>query len=296
MYIAENNRIVRYAYATGDLTARGAPEVIVSKLTDSSEGHWTRDIVFSPDGKNMYVSVGSASNVAESLEQKSAAEIASWEKQEGLGAGWGAETHRACVLVFDERGQGARVFAAGIRNCVGMAVDARGAVWCATNERDGLGDDLVPDYVSRINDGAFYGWPFYYLGDHEDPRHAGARPDLRGKMTMPEVLLQPHSAALEPAIYDGNQFPSKYRGDLFVALHGSWNSAKRRGYKVVRVRTHDGVPTGEYEDFVTGFVIDDEKVWGRPVGVAVAHDGSLYFSEDGNGVVWRVRYLGDTAR
>jgi glucose/arabinose dehydrogenase len=225
----------------------------------------------------------------------SAAEIESWEKQEGLGAGWGEETHRACVLMFDERGQGVHVFAAGIRNCVGMAVDARGAVWCATNERDGLGDDLVPDYVTRVTAGAFYGWPFYYLGDHEDPRHAGARPDLRGKMTMPEVLLQSHSAALEPAIYDGAQFPPEYRGDLFVALHGSWNAARRTGYKIVRVRTHDGVPTGEYEDFVTGFVVDDDRVWGRPVGVAVARDGSLYFSEDGNSVLWRVRYLGAAA-
>jgi glucose/arabinose dehydrogenase len=180
------------------------------------------------------------------------------------------------------------VFASGIRNCVGLALTAGGTLWCSTNERDGLGDNLVPDYVTRVTEGAFYGWPWYYLGNHEDPRRHGERPDLAGKATVPDVLLQSHSAPLQLAFYDRTMFPEEYRGDAFVALHGSWNRSVRTGYKVVRVRTNHGVPTGEYEDFLTGFVVDEASVWGRPVGVAVARDGSLLVSEDGNGSVWRV--------
>jgi hypothetical protein len=186
-------------------------------------------------------------------------------------------------------------FATGIRNGVGLAVDENtGQLWTSTNERDGLGDNLVPDYITRVQEGGFYGWPWYYLGNHEDPRHAGERPDLAGQAIVPDVLLQAHSASLEMVIYTTTNgaaaFPPEYRGDIFAAFHGSWNRSSRTGYKVVRVRLNHGVPTGEYEDFLTGFVVDGASVWGRPVGVAVAHDGALLVSEDGNGTLWRISY------
>jgi len=169
-----------------------------------------------------------------------------------------------------------------------------GELWASTNERDGLGDDLVPDYITRVKAGGFCGWSWYYMGGHEDPRHAGERPDLAGKTIVPDVLLQSHSAPLERCFYTATTgpaaFPAEYRGDVFVAFHGSWNRSSRTGYKVVRVRLDHGVPTGEYVDFLTGFVVDNRSVWGRPVGVAVAHDGALLVTEDGNGTLWRVSY------
>ncbi|HLX37314.1 MAG TPA: PQQ-dependent sugar dehydrogenase, partial [Candidatus Binataceae bacterium] len=190
-------------------------------------------------------------------------------------------------------GSGERAFATGIRNCVGMAINpTSGDLYCSTNERDGLGDNLPPDYITRVTDGEFFGWPYYYIGDHEDPRHKGERPDLAGKVSTPDVLLQAHSASLEMTFYEGNQFPAEYRGDAFAAEHGSWNRARRTGYKVIRVIMRDGKPTGEYEDFMTGFVTANGDVWARPVGVAVAHDGSLLVTEDGNGTLWRISYTG----
>jgi glucose/arabinose dehydrogenase len=285
---------MRFAYRSGDLRARGAPEIVVPRLPDG--GHWTRDLVFSPDGSRMFVSVGSASNVAQAMPAKSPEAIRAWEAANGLGAAWGEENRRADVLVFGPDGSGGRRFATGLRNCSALAVQpGNGNLWCATNERDGLGDDLPPDYATRVGDGRFYGWPWYYIGGHEDPRHKGARPDLADKVTVPDVLLQPHSAPLGMIFYDAPEsaaagFPVSYRGDAFVALHGSWNRSKRTGYKIVRLQLNDGVPSGTYEDFVTGFVIDDATVWGRPVGIAVAHDGALLFSEDGNGTIWRVAY------
>ncbi len=161
------------------------------------------------------------------------------------------------------------------------------------NERDGLGDDLPPDYATSVHQGAFYGWPWYYIGDHEDPRLKGQRSDLAGHVTVPDVLIQPHSAPLGIVFYGGEQFPPAYRGDAFVTLHGSWNRARRTGYKVIRLRFANGRPTGEYEDFLTGFVASDQAVWGRPVGLAVAQDGALLVSEDGNGTIWRVTYRGE---
>jgi glucose/arabinose dehydrogenase len=286
--VAETDAVVRFPYENGDLQARGPPETILPRLTPSRGGHWTRDVVFSADGARMFVSVGSASNVAEQMPGWPSARIRDWEEKKGLGAAWGEEAGRACVREFDPSGAAERLFASGIRNCVGLAVAPSGDLWCATNERDGLGDDLVPDYVTPVRPGAFYGWPWFYLGDQEDPRHANERPDLRGKVRVPDVLLQPHSAPLQLAFYDGKMFPREYQGDVFVALHGSWNRSRRTGYKIVRLPVHDGVPAGEYEDFVTGFVADDDAVWGRPVGIAVAHDGALVFSEDGNGTLWRV--------
>ncbi|GIL37861.1 PQQ-dependent sugar dehydrogenase [Roseiterribacter gracilis] len=293
VYVAEVNRVVRFAYKEGDLKASGKPEIIVPQLSPTSGGHTTRDLVFSKDGTRMFVSVGSASNVSPGGDAKSGDALRAWEASRAIGAAYGDEEKRADVLVFDVDGKNGKIFAAGIRNCVGLAVHpSSGDVWCSTNERDGLGDDLVPDYVTRVKEGGFYGWPWFYLGAHEDPRHAGARPDLKDKITVPDVLLQSHSASLGMVFYDGASFPAAYRGDGFAALHGSWNRALRTGYKVIRVRTRDGVPTGEYEDFLTGLVINDREVWARPVGLTVAKDGSLLVSEDGNGTIWRVSYRG----
>jgi glucose/arabinose dehydrogenase len=275
----------------GDVKARGEPETIVPRLTNSSGGHSTRDIAFSPDGARMYVSVGSQSNYGAGIGARSGAALQDWVSTHALGAAWGAEENRAAVLMFSPDGKKANMFATGLRNCVGLAVQPNGAVWCSTNERDGLGDDLVPDYITRVREGGFYGWPWYYLGDHEEPRLAGQRPDLRGRVTVPDVLLQAHSASLGLAYYDGTAFPAAFRG-LFASEHGSWNRSRRTGYKVVRVVLNAaGEPTGEYEDFLTGFVVNDNAVWGRPVGVAVDRSGALLVSEDGNGTIWRVSYV-----
>jgi glucose/arabinose dehydrogenase len=293
VYVANVNSVVRLPYANGDLRARGEPQTVVAMLAPGRSGHSTRDVAFSRDGQRMFVSVGSASNVAEQSTARPADGIAAWEASHGLGAAWDDEENRADVLAFDLEGRAGRAFATGIRNCVGLAVNPRtGDLWCSTNERDGLGDDLVPDYVTRVREGAFYGWPWYYLGDHVDPRHPNARPDLAGKVTLPDVLLQAHSAPLQMTFYDGSMFPAPYHGNAFAALHGSWNRASRTGPKVIRVILDQGVPTGEYEDFVTGFTIDEANVWARPVGIAVAHDGALLFSDDGNGTIWRVTYRG----
>lgn len=298
VYVANNNSVVRLPYRTGDLHASGAAEVIVPRLTDSGGGHSTRDVVFSRDGKRMFISVGSGSNVAESMSKKTPDDVQRWEVEHGFGSSWDSETNRADVLVTDPEGHAPlHAFATGIRNGVGLAVDpATGELWTSTNERDGLGDNLVPDYITHVKEGGYYGWPWYYLGNHEEPRHAGERPDLAGKAIVPDVLVQAHSASLQLTFYDAKKgaaaFPAEYRGDIFAAFHGSWNRNTRTGYKIVRVRVKDGVATGEYEDFLTGFVVDDRSVWGRPVGVTVAHDGALLVTEDGNGTVWRVAYNG----
>jgi glucose/arabinose dehydrogenase len=297
VYIANTNSVVRFPYRNGDLTARGAPETIVSRLTQTLSDHWTRDILFSPDGKRMFVSVGSGSNAAEGMPKKTPDEVRAWQADHALGAAWDIEVGRADVIVGAPDGAGMHVFAAGIRNCVGMALQPQTHdLWCSTNERDLLGDDLPPDYVTRVHEAGFYGWPWFYIGDHEDPRHAGERPDLADKITIPDVLIQPHSAPLQMAFYDARSgpavFPAEYRGDAFVALHGSWNRAKRTGYKVVRLHLNHGVPDGTYEDFLTGFVIGPTSVWGRPVGVAVANDGALLVADDGSDEIWRVAYAG----
>jgi glucose/arabinose dehydrogenase len=294
VYVGNTDSVVRFAYRDGDMKARGAPEVIVPQLP-AGGSHSTRDVVFSKDGSRMFVSVGSASNDAEDMGRLDPTGVRKWEEDKSPGAAWGRESERADVLVFDPQGKGRRIFATGIRNCVGLAVNpTTGDLWCATNERDGFGDNLPPDYVTRVREGGFYGWPWYYSGAHEDPRHRGERPDLKDKVTVPDVLIQPHSAPLQMMFYNGEQFPAELKGSAFAALHGSWNRATRTGYKIVRAIVKDGVPTGEYEDFVTGFVIDDTSVWGRPVGVTQAKDGALIFSEDGNGTLWRVSRTGNS--
>jgi glucose/arabinose dehydrogenase len=289
IYVANTNSVVRFPYKVGDIKAPGKPQIVVAELPHGW-GHSTRDIAFSSDAKRMLISVGSATNDARGMGNAPGG-LQAWIGNHPLGASWGSETDRAAVLMFDPNGKRLGVFATGVRNCVGLAIHpTTGDLYCSTNERDGMGDNLVPDYVTRVHEGAFYGWPWFYIGNNEDPQHVGQRPDLKGRVTVPDVLIQAHSASLGVTFYNGSLFPAEYSGDGFAAEHGSWNRSKRTGYKVVRIRLKDGVPTGEYEDFVTGFVINDSQVWGRPVGVAVARDGALLVSEDGNGTVWRVSH------
>ena len=273
VYVGNTNSVVRFAYRNGDLKARGPAQVLVSDLP-AGGGHWTRDLAFSPDGKRLFVAVGSASNVDDPDTHSS-------------------EFHRANILEFTPEGKFVKVFASGIRNPVGIGINPQtGELWCSTNERDSLGDNLVPDYVTHVQEGGFYGWPWYYMGGNQDPRHAGKHPELKDKVLVPDVLLQPHNASLELTFYDGSQFPAEYRGDLFAAEHGSWNKSIRAGYEVVRVPLQNGHASGVYEDFLTGFVTADGQVWGRPVGVAVAKDGSLLVTDDGSKSIWRVSYVG----
>jgi glucose/arabinose dehydrogenase len=294
IYVANTDSVIRFSYAVGDTKASGKPEVIVAGLP-SGGGHPTRNLVFTTDNKRMLVSVGSRSNAAEGLRDLIGVNpigvLQSWSGEYPLGASLGTETDRAAILMFDPDGKRLGVFATGIRNCVGLAVHPMtGDLYCSTNERDGLGDNLVPDYITRVREGAFYGWPWFFIGDNEDPRHIGKRGDLRGKIATPDVLIQAHSASLGMTFYNGKMFPSEYWGDGFAAEHGSWNRSKRTGYKVIRIPLKDGSPIGEYQDFLTGFVINDSDVWGRPVGVAVAQDGALLVSEDANGTIWRISH------
>jgi len=274
VYVGNTNGVVRFAYKNGDLKASGEPQPIAD--LPGGRGHWTRDIQFAPDGKKMYVSVGSASNVDDP------------DTHPG-------ETDRADVLEFNPDGSGKRVYAYGIRNCVGLTLQPQtGRLWCSVNERDALGDNLVPDYITHIEDGGFYGWPWWYMGGHQDPRHEGKHPELKDKVITPDVLLQPHNASLQNTFYDGKQFPDEYKGDLFGAEHGSWNRAIRVGYEVVRIPLRGtGNASGEYQDFMTGFVLPSGDVWGRPVGITVASDGSLLVSDDGSNSIWRVTYTGN---
>jgi len=281
VYVATTASVVRFPYRNGDLKPEGPAETVVPNLPTGG-AHWTRDIAFSPDGKTMFVSVGSATNDAEGL-TAIAERLLSWDR----------ERDRADVLAFDPVGKNKRVYASGIRNCSGLTIQpATGALWCAVNERDSLGDNLPPDYATQVVEGAFYGWPWYYIGNHQDPRHKGERRDLATKVTAPNVLFQAHSAPLGIAFYEGARFPPQYKGDAFVAFHGSWNRSTLTGYKVVRVIMKDGKPTGVYEDFLTGFVAGPGRAWGRPVDVAVMKDGALLVTDDEGGAVWRVRWKG----
>jgi len=294
LYVGENNRVVRFAYKVGDTKPSGAPEVVVPELAKG--GHATRDVVFSLDGKRMFVAVGSQSNVAEMMAKKTPAEIKAWEAEHGVGASWDNETNRATVLVYDVgSNKPGKQFATGIRNCVALAVHpTTGDLWCTTNERDLLGDNLVPDYSTRVKEGGYYGWPWYYMGDHEDPRHAGERPDLKGKTITPDVPYQAHSAAVGFMFYAASNgksaFPAEYVGDAFAVFHGSWNRSTRTGHKIVRVPMKNGVPTGEYSDFLVGFVTADGKPWARPSYVTELPDGSLLLSDDDGNLIYRISY------
>jgi glucose/arabinose dehydrogenase len=298
IYVANNNAVIRFPYQSGDLQARGAAETVVAPLSPTTGYHWTRDIAFSADGQHMFVSIGSNSNDAEDMTPIGPEALREHIARTAPGAAWGPEERRAVVVDYAPDGGGGRLYATGLRNCVGLAIQPRtGNVWCSTNERDDMGDNLPPDYATRVAAGAFFGWPWYYIGPHEDPRHAHQRPDLAGKITLPDVLIQPHSAPLGMTFYASTgpaAFGADYQGDAFVALHGSWNRATRTGYKIVRIHLQNGVPAAGagYQDFMTGFVAGDDNVWGRPVGVAVAHDGALLVTEDGNGTIRRIAPTG----
>jgi hypothetical protein len=288
VYVAAANQVVRYPYRSGEVKAAGPAEVIVANIP--TKRHWTRDLAVSQDGKRLFLAVGSASNLGvEGMPEMTPEEIRQHEKTHGRGAAWGEEENRAVVRVFDAEGKQVRNYATGLRNCSGLAMQpGTDNLWCVVNERDHLGPNMVPDFMARIEEGAFYGWPWYTIGDREDPALKGKRPDLKGHVRVPEVLIQPHSSALSAVFYDHDAFPAEYRGDAFVALHGSHSRPERTGYKVVRVRMQEGKPTGEYEDFMTGFVLDNDTVWARPAGVAVTRDGALLVTDDANGTIFRV--------
>ncbi len=278
VYVGNTDSVVRFPYKKGDMKASGPQQVIVAELPGGGllrgGGHWTRDLAFSRDGKKMFVSVGSNSN-HDDMDNNP------------------RELHRADILEYNPDGTGFRIYASGIRNAVGIAVQPEtGDLWCSVNERDTLGDDLVPDYITHVQEGGFYGWPWFYMGGNWDPKHKDKHPELKDKVITPDVLLQSHFASLELTFYEAKQFPAEYRGDIFAAEHGSWNRKKRNGYEVVRVPLTKGKATGEYEDFLTGFVTPEGKVWGRPVGVTVGNDGSLFVSDDGSKSIWRVSYTG----
>ncbi len=274
LYVGSTAEVVRFPYHNGDLKASGTAEHIAD--LPAPGGHWTRAVAFSQDGKKMFVAVGSASNVDDPDTTP-------------------REKNRADILVCDPANCQLSVYAYGIRNAGGgIAINPEtGELWCSVNERDGLGDNLAPDYITHVQEGGFYGWPWWYMGGHQDPRHKGKHPELKDKVIVPDVLLQAHNASLEFTFYDGKQFPAEYKGDIFASEHGSWNKAVRVGYEVIRVPLHQRADaSGEYEDFLTGFVLPDGNVWGRPVGVTVASDGSILVSDDGSNSIWRVSYSG----
>jgi glucose/arabinose dehydrogenase len=269
LYVTNTSTLVRYAYKDGDLTATGQPEKLITDIP-ASGGHSTRDIVFSKDGKSLFLAVGSASNNNDNA----------------------AEFHRATILEYTPEGKFESIYASGIRNPVGLAINPEtGELWTSMNERDNLGDNLVPDYVTHVQRGGFYGWPWFYIGGNQDPAHRGKHPELKDKVIVPDVLIQAHSASLGMVFYDGKTFPAEYSGDAFAAEHGSWNHSQGSGREVIRIPLEKGRATGVYEDFLTGFTTDG-KAWGRPVGVAVAADGSLLVTDDGARVIWRVSYTG----
>jgi glucose/arabinose dehydrogenase len=319
VYVANTSNVQRFPYKSGDLHASGPAETVVPQLAGWAQltggGHWTRDVVFTKDDTHMLVSVGSGSNVDDADTHP-------------------REFHRADVLEFTPDGKLVEVYAHGLRNCVGEAINPiTGSLWCSTNERDNLGNHLVPDYVTSVPEGSFFGWPWYYMGGKLDPRlqnpcsnGTGPNPqlsapisddaakdckrtDMSAKVKTPDVLVQPHMASLEMTFYpkrprvvvrkadgttlgDDTIFPVEYMGGAFAAEHGSWNRANRAGYNVIFIPMHDGHATGEYDDFLDGFVTKDGQVWGRPVGVTVAHDGSLFVTDDGSRSVWHVTYTG----
>ncbi len=274
VYIGDTDAVLRFPYRNGDLQARG-PSEHLADLPHGRRGHWTRDIRFAPDGEKMFVSVGSASNIDDPDTHPD-------------------EKDRADVLEFNPDGSDMRIYAYGIRNCVGMAINPiTHDLWCSVNERDALGDNLVPDYITHVQEGGFYGWPWWYMGNHQDPRLEGKHPELKGKVITPDVILNPHNASLEMTFYEGKQFPVEYRGDIFACEHGSWNRSVRVGYELIRVPMHHtGEASNEYEDFMTGFVVDNGHVWGRPVGVTAAPDGALLVTDDGSDSIWRISYTG----
>ncbi|KQS31595.1 sorbosone dehydrogenase family protein [Dyadobacter sp. Leaf189] len=268
-YVANTDGVFRYAYKPGDTKITSKGEKIVELPAGGYNNHWTRNLLANADGSKIYISVGSASNVADH--------------------GIDEEKRRANILEVNPDGSGERVFASGLRNPVGMDwAPGSNVLWTAVNERDKLGDDLVPDYVTSVKEGGFYGWPYAYFGQNEDPRRKGERPDLVKKTIVPDVPVGSHTASLGLAFYDKTKFPAKYQNGAFIGQHGSWNRSKISGYKVVFIPFKGGKPAGEPEDFLTGFVESEKKVYGRPVGVTVLEDGSMLVNDDSGNTIWRV--------
>jgi glucose/arabinose dehydrogenase len=272
VYVGNTDAVTRYHYKPGQMKADGPPEKIADLPGKGYREHWTRNILFSPDGNKMYVTIGSESNV--DVEP---------------------DPMRATITEYNPDGTGKRTYASGTRNPIGLAwLPGTRTLWAAVQERDRLGDDLPPDYVTSIKEGGFYGWPFAYAGGIEDPRHKGERPDLVKSTITGDVQIQAHSAILGLTFYEGKMFPKEYKGDAFVALHGSWNRTKRTGYKIIRIRFKNGKPVGGYDDFLTGWMLDENsrEVWGRPVGLLVLPDGSMLITDDGANKIWRLTYQG----
>ena len=274
LYIGDTDAVLACPFLVGQNAIRGSCKTVMDLPDGAINGHWTRNVIFSPDESLMYVSVGSSTNIDE----------------EGIDA---KEPHRAAILSASPDGKNVQIYASGLRNPVGLAFEPEtGRLWTTVNERDGLGDNLPPDYMTAVKQGGFYGWPYSYYGGHEDPRMAGRRPDLVARALTPDYTFDPHAATLGLVFYQRDAFPKQYRGGAFVAEHGSWNRATFAGYKVVSVPFAHGKPAGPPEDFLTGFIKDEasSEVYGRPVGLAVASDGALLVADDGGGVVWRVTY------
>lgn len=269
-YVANTDSVVRFKYKDGQTKAEGAPEKLIELTEGGYNQHWTRNILFSPDGKKLYVSIGSSGNVGVEKDER-----------------------RAAISEYNPDGTGYRLYASGLRNPIGLAWNpATGELWTAVNERDGLGDDLVPDFVTSVKDGGFYGFPYFYIGQNKDPRR-NEDINLASPPIVPDVLITSHSAALGIVFYTGKMFPPEYQGDAFVALHGSWNREKLTGYKIIRINFENGkLASHGYEDFLTGWLPDENsrEVWGRPVGLLVNSDGSLLIADDGGKKIWRVSY------
>jgi glucose/arabinose dehydrogenase len=268
LYVAEATSVKRYKFDPASLQAGPGQEVV--SLKDFGSGHWTRTIRFTPDGTKFYLTVGSASNVSP-----------------------GEHEMRAAILRFNPDGTGMEFVARGTRNAIGLDFEpTTGKLWAAVQERDGLGDDLVPDYFTSIREGGFYGWPYAYIGPREEPRNKGLRPDLVKSTIVPDVVLPAHVAVLDARFYKGSMFPGRYKNGAFIAFHGSWNRAQRIGYSVVFIPFRNGQPAGPVEDLLTGFMLDPGKkeVWGRPVGLLELPDGSLLVSDDGGNKIWRITH------
>jgi glucose/arabinose dehydrogenase len=272
LYVANTDAVLRFAYTDGAVRVTGEGERILElPYREGDNGHWTRNLLASPDGSKLYVSVGSASNIAD--------------------YGMEAEEGRAAIWEFNLDGSGARVFASGLRNPVGMdwAPDPY-TLWVAVNERDMLGDNLVPDYITSVRDGAFYGWPYSYFGQNVDERVQPQNPELVARAIAPDYALGAHTASLGLMFYEFDAIPERYWNGAFIGQHGSWNRRERVGYKVVFVPFAGGVPNGDAEDFLTGFLNERGEAQGRPVGVEMDRTGALLVADDVGNIVWRVAY------
>jgi len=279
LYVASTDSVVRFPYKDGATRISGNGQKIVDLPAGGYNNHWTRNISFSPKGDKLYITVGSQTNVDE-------------EKLDAK------EPRRAAILECNPDGSGLRIFASGLRNPNGMDwMTDTGTLWAVVNERDELGDNVPPDYLTSIRQGGFYGWPFSYFGNHEDPRKKGEAPDLVSKAIVPDVAIGAHTASLGLLFYRGTSFPEKYRGGAFIGQHGSWNRSKFSGYRVAFVPFRNGGPSGPMEDFLTGFIASDDRreVYGRPVGLAVLRDGALLVADDASGRIWRVQHAQETA-